>query len=135
MNKKNLDVKQLVNELHGASAFFKRPSDDGAAPSPKVPLETEPSSPAQPEAAVTQPSTQLSNRVSKPLSKNLSRLPSAEEIEACSFRLRKTNKVRVNADVPEDWQKELADLAYQLGVGKYELNMYILGVFLGKIDP
>lgn len=82
--------------------------------------------------------TQLSKRSSKPLSrrlsKNLSNLPTTEEIEDLAFRLRKTTKIRVNADIPADWKKKLDDLAFRLEVGKYDVLMYIVALFLQEVE-
>jgi hypothetical protein len=77
--------------------------------------------------------TQMSKRVSKPLSKIVSKHPTQEAIEFLAFELRKVKKERINADVPEDWKQELDDLAHRLGVGKYELVMYVVGQFLGRV--
>ena len=62
-------------------------------------------------------------------------LPSRDAIQEFSFHLRDELKVKVQAEVPADWQKELEDLAHRLDVGKLELYRYIIGTFLGKIEP
>jgi hypothetical protein len=59
--------------------------------------------------------------------------PSRDAIQEFSFRLRDELKVKVQAEVPAEWQKELEDLAHDLDVGKLELYRYILGSFLGKV--
>lgn len=74
---------------------------------------------------VTQAPTQISNFLSKSLR--------TEDIEQLNFELRKVSKVRVNADVPHEWKKLIDDLAHELGVGKYELLMYVIGLYLGKV--
>ena len=60
-------------------------------------------------------------------------LPSADAVEEMVFRLRKEPKIRINADFPEDWKKELDEYAHQAGVGKYHLVMYAVGKMLGKV--
>jgi hypothetical protein len=62
-------------------------------------------------------------------------LPSRDAIQEFSFHLRDEFKVKVQAEVPADWQKELEDMAHRLDVGKLELYRYILGSFLGKVEP
>ncbi len=65
----------------------------------------------------------------------LRQYPSRDAIQEFSFLLRDELKVKVQAEVPLDWQKELEDMAHQQDVGKLELYRYILGSFLGKIEP
>ena len=60
-------------------------------------------------------------------------LPSRDEIQGFSFQLRDELKVKVQAEVPFRWQKELEDLARQLNVKKLELYRFIIGEFLGKV--
>ena len=60
-------------------------------------------------------------------------LPSRDEIQEFSFRLRDELKVKVQAEVPHRWQKELEQMAQRLDVGKLELYRFILGEFLGKV--
>jgi len=59
--------------------------------------------------------------------------PTRDEIQEFSFQLRDTLKVKVQAEVPHTWQKELEDIARQLDVKKLELYRFILGEFLGKV--
>jgi len=61
-------------------------------------------------------------------------LPSRDAIQGFSFRLRDELKVKVQAEVPHEWQQELDDLARQLNVKKLELYRYIIGDFLGKVE-
>ena len=61
-------------------------------------------------------------------------LPTREEIQEFSFRLRDDLKVKVQAEVPHQWQDELEDMARALDVKKLELYRYILGEFLGKVQ-
>ena len=60
-------------------------------------------------------------------------LPNREEIQEFSFRLRDELKVKVQAEVPHPWQKELEEIARGLDVKKLELYRFILGEFLGKV--
>lgn len=60
-------------------------------------------------------------------------LPSRDEIQEFSFRLRDELKVKVQAEVPHTWQKELEEIARQLEVKRLELYRFILGEFLGKV--
>lgn len=60
--------------------------------------------------------------------------PSRDAIQEFSFRLRDELKVKVQAEVPHEWQQELDDLARQLNVKKLELYRYIIGDFLGKVE-
>jgi hypothetical protein len=59
-------------------------------------------------------------------------LPSRDEIQEFSFQLRDELKVKVQAEVPHQWQDELEEIARQLDVKKLELYRFILGEFLGK---
>ena len=60
-------------------------------------------------------------------------LPTRNEVQEFSFRLRDELKVKVQAEVPHKWQEELEDLARELDVKKLELYRFILGEFLGKV--
>ena len=60
-------------------------------------------------------------------------LPTRDEIQEFSFRLRDELKVKVQAEVPHRWQKELEEIARKLDVKKLELYRFILGEFLGKV--
>jgi hypothetical protein len=42
-------------------------------------------------------------------------------------------RVKVQAEVPHQWQEELDEVARQLRVKKLELYRFILGEFLGKV--
>lgn len=87
-------------------------------------------------APVTQKVTQPRDR-SRETSRDKSRkimlsLPTRDEIQEFSFSLRDELKVKVQAEVPHYWQKELDDLARDLNVKKLELYRFIIGDFLGK---
>src|SRR6266849_3029115 len=84
---------------------------------------------------VTQNPTQVSKKVSSPASKRNQDQPSTEDIEDLAYRLRKDNKVRVNADVPREWKDRLDDLAHRLKVGKYELMLYVIAKFFEEEQP
>jgi hypothetical protein len=60
-------------------------------------------------------------------------LPTRDEVQEFSFRLRDELKVKVQAEVPHHWQKELEEIARKLDVKKLELYRFILGEFLGKV--
>ena len=67
-------------------------------------------------------------------SRRISRdLPTRDEIQEFSFRLRDTLKVKVQAEVPHEWQNELDEIARELNVKKLELYRFIYGQFLGKV--
>ena len=71
--------------------------------------------------------------IREPSREKICELPSRDEIQGFSFRLRDTLKVKVQAEVPHTWQRELEEIARQLDVKKLELYRYILGEFLGKV--
>jgi hypothetical protein len=60
-------------------------------------------------------------------------LPTRDEIQEFSFSLRDELKVKVQAEVPHQWQKELEEIARDLDVRKLELYRFIIGEFLGKV--
>jgi len=60
-------------------------------------------------------------------------LPTRDEIQEFSFRLRDTLKVKVQGEVPHEWQNELDEIARELKVKKLELYRFIYGQFLGKV--
>ena len=87
-------------------------------------------------------SRQLSSMKSRSKSRETSRskassnslaLPTRNEIQEFSFRLRDELKSKVQAEVPHQWPKELEEIARQLNVKKLELYRFILGEFLGKV--
>jgi hypothetical protein len=79
-------------------------------------------------------SSDLSRIMTREPSREKSReYPTRNEIQEFSFRLRDELKVKVQAEVPHPWQKELEDIARQLNVKKLELYRFILGEFLGKV--
>ena len=86
---------------------------------------------------VTQQTTQnidTSREISSEKPRGVSReLPTRDEIQEFSFRLRDELKVKVQAEVPHQWQKELDELARKLEVKKLELYRFIIGDFLGKV--
>jgi hypothetical protein len=85
----------------------------------------------------TQESTQErekpSNGSSEDSRKKSQRFPTRDEIQEFSFRLRDQLRVKVQAEVPHRWQKELEETARELNVKKLELYRYMIGEFLGKV--
>ena len=98
-----------------------------------------------PSGKATSKTTQKPTRVREPSrdgSRNTPRdeprgkprgLPTRDEVQEFSFRLRDELKVKVQAEVPHHWQKELEEIARKLDVKKLELYRFILGEFLGKV--
>lgn len=60
-------------------------------------------------------------------------LPTRDEIQGFGFRLRDELRVKVQAEVPHQWQKDFDEIARDLNVKKLELYRFILGEFLGKV--
>lgn len=60
-------------------------------------------------------------------------LPTRDEIQGFSFQLRDELRVKIQAEVPHQWQTELEETARELNVKKLELYRYIIGEFLGKV--
>lgn len=60
-------------------------------------------------------------------------LPTRDEIQEFSFRLRDELRVKVQAELPHRWQKELEDITRDLDVKKLELYRFIFGEFLEKV--
>ena len=60
-------------------------------------------------------------------------LPTREEIQGFSFQLRDELRVKIQAEVPHQWQTELEETARELNVKKLELYRFIIGEFLGKV--
>src|SRR5687767_14881144 len=58
---------------------------------------------------------------------NVGSQPNRDEIQEFSFRLRDELKVKVQAEVPHVWQKELEEIARDLDVKKLELYRFIIG--------
>jgi hypothetical protein len=85
------------------------------------------------------PSRDLSRDMSRGKSREkprdtLRRFPTRDEIQGFTFQLRDELKVKVQAEVPHQWQTEFEDIARQLNVKKLELYRFILGEFLGKVQ-
>ena len=80
------------------------------------------------------PSREMSSEKPREELRGTSRdIPSRDEIQKFSFSLRDELKVKVQAEVPHQWQDELDRMARKLNVKKLELYRYILGDFLGKV--
>ena len=133
MSKKPLNTSQITSELR-ASRFF-QPASTPLLQSGDATLE------AKSAREVTRKSTSNSTPVrenprqpSREESRAIPReYPTRDAIQEFSFRLRDSLKVKVQAEVPHEWQDELEELARQLKVKKLELYRYILGDFLGKV--
>ena len=97
--------------------------------------------PRKPASKVTRKSTRVrkaSRDTLRETSRDKSRgkrrgLPTRDEIQEFSFRLRDELKVKVQAEVPHGWQKDLEEIARALDVKKLELYRFIIGEFLGKV--
>jgi hypothetical protein len=141
MNKK-MNVAGVTNELEQGSAFFR------VTPPPLSHVEhqsarisrTDVGKPALSLVAENGRTNSIAQNVEQKSAQKvaqtfeqLSNPLTTEDIEALAFQLRKLQKVKVNAEVPVAWKERMDDLAYQLGVGKYELLMYIIGEYLGEI--
>ena len=85
-------------------------------------------------ARVRDRSRSVSRDTARESSREKSRgLPTRDEIQEFSFRMRDELKVKVQAEVPHQWQKELEEIARGLNVKKLELYRFIIGEFLGKV--
>jgi hypothetical protein len=83
---------------------------------------------------VRKPSRDTPRKIPRDKSRRKSRgLPTRDEIQEFSFRLRDELKVKVQAEVPHRWQKQLQEIARELNVKKLELYRFIIGEFLGKV--
>jgi hypothetical protein len=105
---------------------------DSKSPASSLPREGN-----QPTSMVTQEITsereKSRNSSSDNPRKGKNKYPTREEIQEFSFQLRDQLKVKVQAEVPHRWQKELDDLARELNVKKLELYRYMIGEFLEKV--
>jgi hypothetical protein len=103
----------------------------------KSPISSLPREGNQPTSIVTQEITQELEKPRTASSENprnkFRKYPTREEIQEFSFRLRDQLKVKVQAEVPHRWQKELEDVARELNVKKLELYRYMIGEFLDKV--
>jgi hypothetical protein len=130
MSKKKISVDGMVNELKGASLYFqKRPS------SPRVEEGQQTDNHVAQKDAWKHARHVAQIRKDPRITKNLSSYPSLgkDEIEEFSFTLRREHTVQVQALLPEDWKRELEDMAHDLHIGKLELYRFIYGEFLGKV--
>ena len=84
---------------------------------------------SRPTTKVAQNNAQKVEQAYEQLSKGLSR----EVIEVLAFGLRDKRKSKVNTEIPTEWKVEFDDLAHRLKVGKYDLLMFIVGEFFGKV--
>lgn len=103
-------------------------------------LDKQPAPPREVDTGTKNNNQESTQKVTRPrtpsrdASSDISRdFPTRNEVQEFSFRLRDELKVKVQAEVPHRWQKELEDLARELNVKKLELYRFILGEFLGKV--
>ena len=86
---------------------------------------------------LTRDSTPKDTQTREPFSdiprENLRGRPTRDDVQEFSFRLRDELKVKVQAEVPHGWQKELEEIAREMDVKKLELYRFIIGKFLGKV--
>ena len=133
MNKKHIKTAAITSELKGASLFFASPnitSPEVETPvgSTEKPESTQGSTPqtTQPLVPTRQPSSGEPREQSRDL-------PTRDDIQGFSFQLRDELKVKVQAEVPHQWQGRLEEMARQLNVKKLELYRFIIGDFLGEV--
>lgn len=128
--RKQLDTTRMKNELE-ASAFF----GSGGYPQKSASVQAvEPKTvPVLPQKAAQKTAQQAAQKVERSF-EQLSKRLNNDEIEALAFKLRKSPKSKLNTEIPLEWKQKFDDIAYRLGVGKYELLMYIVGAFLGEVE-
>lgn len=117
----HMSVYEQLNQLNN------RPQVTAVSPKPTSETTPKPTSPREVSSDKSRQKPRSSNREAT------DSLPTRDEIQEFSFRLRDELKVKVQAEVPHRWQKELEDVARQLNVKKLELYRFILGEFLGKV--
>ena len=85
----------------------------------------------------TRESTPNTTQIRKPSSdtprENSRGRPTRDDVQEFSFRLRDELKVKVQAEVPHGWQKELEEIAREMDVKKLELYRFIIGKFLNNV--
>jgi|GEM_PF-5851882 len=102
---------------------------DGNSPVSNLPKNDDQST-SVPTRTITPVGNQPRSLSSEIPRKKPSKYPTREEIQEFSFRLRDQLKVKVQAEVPHRWQKELEAVARELNVRKLELYRYMIGEFL-----
>jgi hypothetical protein len=135
MSKKQSNTTAIANELAGASLYFTEPEHSHKPKDhPDTPVDQR-----KDEQIFTSKVTQTRNPSRDiPLEKSREKscsLPTRDAIQEFSFQLRDELKVKVQAEVPYGWQTELEEIARGLRVKKLELYRFIIGEFLGKINP
>ena len=103
------------------------PSEESASRAAQAPAQT----PTQ-ARAFSRDTSRASAR--KPSRKKSRDLPTRDEIQEFSFRMRDELKVKVQAEVPHHWHTDLEEIARDLKVKKLELYRFIIGEFLGKVQ-
>ena len=136
MNKKTINTHAISNELAGgASLFFAKPDVTPSEGSLPVKIK-EQNKPTQESTSQTTQPLEISRKRSSDYPREQSRdLPSRDDIQEFSFGLRDELKVKVQAEVPHQWQGRLEDMARQINVKKLELYRFIIGDFLGEVKP
>ena len=127
--KKKINESAIRTELRDGSAHFRQ------VPSlPKEGTSNSTSKVTRPRGKSREVSSDKSRQKSreKPLEPEVP-LPTRDEVQEFSFRLRDELKVKVQAEVPHTWQKELDEVARTLDVKKLELYRFIIGEFLCKV--
>ena len=61
-------------------------------------------------------------------------LPTRDEVQEFSFRLRDDLSRKLQAEVPHQWLTELENMARDLNVKKLQLYRFIIGEFLRKVE-
>src|SRR5262245_24150935 len=105
MSKKKLNTHQIANELK-ASRFF-----SGTPVKRTQPTQKSTSVSTSKVTPVREPSRMDSR---ENLREPIRTFPSRDEIQEFSFRLRDSLKVKVQAEVPHEWQDELEGIAREL---------------------
>ena len=149
MNKKKIPTTAITSELAGASLFFAKPKEsspsDKLVETPPKSVETTQESKMQVKQTLDIPrdnSRDISRDISLDNPRDYSRekprellrdLPTRDDIQEFSFRLRDSIKVKIQAEIPYQWQDHLENIANQLDVKKLELYRFIIGNFLGEV--
>lgn len=127
--KKKINELAIATELREGSAHFR--------PAPPVPKKIKSKSTSnitrQRDNAREVSSDMPRQKPREKLLEPVLSLPIRDEVQEFSFRLRDELKVKVQAEVPHTWQKELEEVARNLDVKKLELYRFIFGEFLGKV--
>lgn len=69
------------------------------------------------------------------LAEHMVYLPTTDEIDLALVKAKRLKKTRINGNVPLEWKQKLDLIAEHLDVAKYDMVAYLIGRFLGEIDP